>query len=235
MNAKKIIALDIETAPLPKDVLMRVIQVGNAPANYKDPEKIAQWKRREFDKLVDKAALDPTTGELLAFGYQLQKEQPMVFSQDDLINEEKLLELLWDTYRHYSLQGYGFAGVNFNGFDIYFAKIRSHILGVKVPVEICNKAYGNQAGCYELSDWWFPFQRENHNRISLDKMAKALGHVGKNGDGALFYKVFAENKTEAMDYLRNDLGMTRLCIDRLCPEDSVGFKDTPELLPINEA
>lgn len=229
MNPEKVIALDIETGPQPIEQLRRSIEIGKPPGNYKNPEAIEKWKQAEFDKQVDRAALHPETGELLAYGYQVHDEAPILFYQSELVDEAKLLESLWCTYTHYTAKGYSFAGSNFKGFDIPFCYVRSLGLGVDIPNPIKWESYGNKAGCYDLAEWWSPFYRENKTRASLDKMAKFLGHKGKNGDGALFYKQFDENQYEALEYLKNDIDMTRLCIDKLCPPNEPTIKDSPEL------
>ncbi len=45
--------------------------------------------------------------------------------------------------------------------------------------------------------------------ISLDRFAKALGHEGKNGSGKYFSQTLKEDEAAAIEYLKNDLSLTR--------------------------
>ena len=46
----------------------------------------------------------------------------------------------------------------------------------------------------------------------LDTVARAFGHTGKNGDGAMFWRLFRNPSTrsQSLDYLANDLDMTHV-------------------------
>lgn len=233
MKPEKVIAIDIETGPMPLEKLERLIKVGDAPGNYKKEESIENWKRQEFYKQVEKAALNPRTGELLAFAYEVDG-QFTSFMQGEITDERDLLSLFWQTYEHYRPRGYAFAGSNFKGFDIPFLYVRSLAHRIIVPNSIQWAKYGHEAGCYDLNEWWNVFPRHNKERISLDAMAQFFGHDGKNGDGALFYKMFYKDPSKAYDYLKNDIEMTRLCINNLCPPDEPKKQDEPELLGVME-
>lgn len=220
MNPEKVIALDIETGPLPLDRLKYMMPEFTAPSNYKDPDKIQRsiWDQQE--KWIERAALSPISGQLLAYGYKHPRNGVVIYTQDTDTNytEKDLLNQLWQDYVNFTLDGFCFAGSNLVGFDFQFLKIRSHILQVELPPSITWARYGSEAGVFDLQDWWNFCPGQNRDKTGLDAMAKALGFAGKNGDGALFYKTFAENRGAAIEYLENDIVMTSNVIKAICPK-----------------
>lgn len=218
MNRSKVIALDIETGPLPTDQLHRMMPEFEAPGNYKNPEAIqkAIWDKQQA--WIDRAALSPETGQLLAFGFKMHNKPARMQFADSTLTERLLLEDLWHQYNCMSLDGYCFAGSNLIGFDIQFLKIRSIILGVELPAPITWARYGSEAGFFDLQDWWNFAPGQNRDKTSLNTMAKALGIPGKNGDGKFFHQMLKDDPEKAADYLENDLAMTEAVITRICPK-----------------
>lgn len=220
MNPDKVIALDIETGPLPLEQLKRMTPKFEAPSNYKDPEKIQKAIWDQEAKWIEKAALSPMTGQLLAFGYKIRGSGIQVWCQDEkgFVAEKDLIEVFWEEYRQLTMQGYCFAGSNLIGFDFQFLKIRSHILGIELPPNITWARYGTEAGTFDIQDWWNFCPGQNRDKTGLDAISKALGFAGKNGDGTLFHQMFKDDPEAAIQYLENDIEMTRKVIDVICPK-----------------
>ena len=58
------IIFDIETGPLPTDVLKNRIPAFKAPGNWKDADKIEANIQEQERKWFDRAALDAQTGQV---------------------------------------------------------------------------------------------------------------------------------------------------------------------------
>ena len=63
------LVLDLATCPI--DGAAGFIEEPSAPANYKDPEKIAAYVAEAKAERLSKAALDPDLGRISAIGYRL--------------------------------------------------------------------------------------------------------------------------------------------------------------------
>ena len=49
----------------------------------------------------------------------------------------------------------------------------------------------------------------------IEDLAKLLKVGQKNGDGAMFAELYKQDESKALDYLRNDLSLTRAVAERL--------------------
>lgn len=199
------LVFDIETGPEADEVLAGLEPEFAAPANYKDPQKIAEKIEAQRAAWREKAALCATTGRVLAIGCMLDGEVSLlVVDEGEPFLEADLLEAFWrlaapeGKWRH-------LVGFNSNRFDIPFLIRRSYKLGVRVPYGAVNGRYLNPR-FIDLMDAWKlgDFQ----TTISLDRLARHLGVGAKNGDGALFAATLAEDRAAAMAYLENDIAMT---------------------------
>jgi hypothetical protein len=202
MNA---LVFDIETGPEVGEVLSEMEPEFTAPANFKDPVKIAEKVEGQRVAWRDRAALCATTGRVLAIGTMLDGDvQLLAVDEGEPFLEADLLDAFWrlaapqGSWRH-------LIGFNSNRFDIPFLIRRSYKLGVNVPYGALNGRYLNPR-FVDLMDTWKlgDFQAS----ISLDRLAKHLGVGAKNGDGARFAALLEEDRAAALDYLRNDIEMT---------------------------
>jgi len=196
---------DIETGPEVEEVLSAMEPEFSAPANFKDPVKIAEKIEAQRAAWREKAALCATTGRVLAIGMMLDEERSLlVINEEESFLEADLLKAFWDVaapsgmWRH-------LVGFNSNRFDIPFLIRRSYKLGVAVPFGALNGRYLNPR-FIDLMDTWRlgDFQAS----ISLDRLARHLGVGAKNGNGAYFAEQLKEDREVALDYLRNDIDMT---------------------------
>lgn len=127
------VVLDIETVALPQAA--EYLDPVEAPANYKDPAKIAAYCAEKQQDQIDKAALDPDLCRLVCLGWWREGEnepQTYVIPTDE--HERKALSLLW---RFVSLDTRGthamIVGYNTLGFDLPILMRRSLYLKVQAP------------------------------------------------------------------------------------------------------
>lgn len=199
------LVFDIETGPEVDEVLAAMEPEFSAPANFKDPAKIAEKIDAQRAAWRERAALCATSGRVLAIGIMLDDELSLlVVNEAESFGEADLLEMFWKLaapngmWRH-------LVGFNSNRFDIPFLIRRSYKLGVAVPFGALNGRYLNPR-FIDLMDTWRlgDFQAS----ISLDRLARHLGVGAKNGNGAFFATLLDEDREAALDYLRNDMAMT---------------------------
>ena len=234
-------AFDIETGPLPADVLAKLIdpfppfqppgpfdpalvKYGNTKDPAKRAEKLEQAKANHAEdclkagekyeaakidyekKVVENAALDARHGRILAIGFQ-NEESFWCESGGDENNEAKILREFWSSFDVALVTKAKVVGHNIFGFDLPFIIQRSWINGI-VP----------SPGVLDKGKWWSDvlvdtmarWQAGNHRSqfCSLDSLARVLRVGAKNGDGKYFHQMWAEDRTKAIEYLRNDLDMT---------------------------
>jgi hypothetical protein len=208
----KTIVFDIETGPLPEDELLAVMPAFD-PAevrtgHLKDPVKIAEKvaeaeasHRREF---IERAALDPLTGRVLAIGLDYgPDEEPELFFGP---NEAELLRVFWSKIRGEYTRLHTLVGFNITQFDLPFLIRRSWKHRVPVPFGLRRGRYWGDM-VVDLRDWWQLGDRQA--RGSLDAIAKHLGVGAKTGSGADFAGLLFSNPTAATGYLLKDLELTR--------------------------
>jgi len=135
--------VDIETKAL-KNASFYLPEV-SAPANYKDPEKIAAYIAEKQEGLLEKAALDVDLGSIVAIGYQrglagaawasvVGDQKP----DGSLVTEEELLREFWAEAR----QAEGLlCGYNLLAFDFPFILRRTMALGVTPTVVLDTRRY----------------------------------------------------------------------------------------------
>jgi hypothetical protein len=117
---------DIETAPLAEAV--DYLEPVEAPANYKDPLKIAAYIEEKAAQEVSKCALDPDLCRVVAIGWwsedQPSPEAVMAYGDD----EADLLRAFWRV-----ANGRHLIGFNCLAFDLPVLLRRSLYLGVLTP------------------------------------------------------------------------------------------------------
>jgi hypothetical protein len=187
----RLIAFDIETGPLARDFLESLlpefdpseVKLGNA----KDPAlvaaKIEAAREKHQADFLEKAALDPLTGRVLAigllsFGPNEDKATSEVALDDAACddNERELLEDFWSVFLR-SLDGERtfFVGHNSTDFDLPFLVTRSRILGVRVPPLVIRRS-GNR---YSFSDRFIDTRTVFALGRDVRSMKTSLGQIGR--------------------------------------------------------
>jgi len=130
-DARSVI-LDLETVAI--DGVEALVEAPSAPANYKDPKKIADYIAEASAAQVAKAALYPWTARIVALGlWVVGEDAPRVRVTPDEDEEREALRTLWAAV--VGASGAVSPLVTFNGlgFDLPVLMVRSRLLGVPAP------------------------------------------------------------------------------------------------------
>jgi len=216
------IVTDIETGSLPGSELAKLMPPFD-PAevktgNLKDPDKvaakIAEARLNHQRDFLDKAALDPLTGRVVAIGlltFDATGERPPDFNnggrfsliaQDD---EAQMLRQFWDLTCGEMGRINPLIGFNIFNFDLPFLIRRSWKHRVPVPFGLRRGRYWNDR-FVDLRECWQLGDRQA--RGSLDSIARHLGVGAKNGEGKAFAELWQTDRQQAEAYLRNDVELT---------------------------
>lgn len=122
-----IMFLDLETRA--REDAADFLPEPTAPANYKDPAKIAEYVAAKQQEQLARAALDPDLGYIAAVGYRIYPAGEVVTLLTDVnYSESALLEAVWQVFTDCLGRACGY---NIIGFDIPYLQRRSLVLGVK--------------------------------------------------------------------------------------------------------
>ena len=180
---------------------------------------IEQAREEAWLKLVDRAALSPLTGQVLAIGvwWSSGSPEPALYLQgeDGFESETNLLTEWWDLVRDAIRTDSRLIGFNSDAFDLPFLVRRSWKLGVVVPPEVLVAGRWHRCFVDLMKLWACGVYGE---RVSMDRLAAYFGCTRKNGEAAEFARLFHgtdEERKQAVEYLRNDLRMTLDVADRM--------------------
>ena len=222
------IVFDVETGPLAESELSALlppfdpaeVKTGNLKDPAKIAEKIAEAEANHRRDFIERAALDPLTGRVVAIGMlDLETDKFFIIGHDD---EARTLREFWEASRGEMGRNNPLIGFNICNFDLPFLFRRSWKHRIAVPFGIRRGRYwGDQV--VDLRDAWQLGDRQA--RGSLDSIAKHLGvgakcvpHgplAGKAINGADFAGLWQSDRKSAEGYLRNDVELTALVADAL--------------------
>lgn len=122
---------DIETASNAK--ALAFLPEPEAPGNYKDPEKIEQYIEQKRMEQIDRAALDPDYGKVIAIGLMdVETKSTTSMLVSDWGGDEKImLEDFWVKLRMHNNYSCGYNIINF---DLPYLQRRSFALGSYMAV-----------------------------------------------------------------------------------------------------
>jgi DNA polymerase elongation subunit (family B) len=201
---------DIETGPRSREEVLACAPVFKAPANYKDPEKIAAAIKEQEDEFVSRAALCASTGRVVAIGIRTDGVTTILGDEE---GERAMLKLFWKWVEDNVRQGRAIIGFNIARFDVPFLIRRSWAVGVRPPSGIIG-AYGKLNSAFiDLMQEWQCGDRSA--TISLARVCALFGLPGKNGNGKDFAALWAENRAAAEEYLLNDIMITTRVAERM--------------------
>lgn len=125
---------DIETKANSK--ALHFMQEPSAPSNYKDPVKIAAYIEEKKAEQIDKAALDPDFGSIIAIGYKIVRgvgdsDETVVLVAETPEQEKEIIEKFWEVYSKCIGRS---GGYNIIGFDLPYLMRRSMDLNILVPI-----------------------------------------------------------------------------------------------------
>ena len=204
------IYFDIETKGRPTAECLPFMPEFEAPANYKDPDKIAASIADQKAKWLDRAALSPLTGQILAIGYKEAGSDDVHVAHGE--NEKIVLSQFLDDCD--DVAALPMVGWNIAGFDIPFICKRAWALGLKVPLR------WRQAKPWDgtLIDLMIEWQCGDRKAVftGMDSVARFLGLPGKTGDfGPMFGELYASDQPTALEYLVRDVELVEAIHGRI--------------------
>jgi len=188
-------------------------------ANYE--KAVADAREERWGEYLEDAALDATTGRVLAIGMldTANGAKPRIGSVHSL-PEDELLEKWWERVKACLASGVPMCGLWSNQFDLPFLLRRSWILGVDVPAGVRSKNGRYWAdGFIDVAEMWQCGDRQA--KCSMDHLGRVLG-LGSKPEGItgadfarLFWSAEESDRTKAFEYLANDLELTRKIAARM--------------------
>jgi hypothetical protein len=223
------IVFDLETGPLAESELSALlppfdpaeVKTGNLKDPAKIAEKIAEAEANHRRDFIERAALDPLTGRVVAIGvmtFDARGEAGPAFGNGGKFyiighdDEARTLFEFWELTRGGQGRMTPLVGFNIFGFDLPFLIRRSWKHRVPVPFGLRRGRYWSDQ-LIDLRDTWQLGDRQA--RGSLDSIAKHLGVGAKNGDGKAFAELWKSDRKQAEAYLRNDIELTAKVADAL--------------------
>lgn len=211
-----IVTFDIETIPTqsPEQIAYIASDI-KAPGNIKLAASITAWekenKQSAIDEAVAKTSFDGAYGSICCIGWAIgDGEVKSSIGLEKNIIEDFFDDLVLNNPRDLNMT---FVGHNVSSFDLRFLFQRAVILGIKPPsfIPFNSKSWDKQI--FDTMTYWAGYG----NRISLDKLSKALDLEGKTGiSGADVWPMYQAGKIiEIAEYCQHDVSLTRDVYNRL--------------------
>ncbi|SMP42419.1 hypothetical protein SAMN06295888_10282 [Desulfonatronum zhilinae] len=200
------IFIDLETLPGESRPDPSEIQ---APANYKDPAKIAAYQLEKVEEAYRRQALDSMTGRILTIGYAIDDADPVALTVGMTVETEtEALERLEDVIDPLP-RPIVWAGHNVRAFDLQWLWRRSirhdcARLAQTIPRERYSKYVIDSMEIWAGPDY--------QARVSLDKVARFLGLGAKTEgmDGSKVFDFWQDGKLEEIsEYCLQDVALAR--------------------------
>jgi hypothetical protein len=195
---------DVEFLTRNDDLLFRDIR---APANYKDEQKIRDYIAAERAKIIEKAALSPLLGRVVAIGmaelnsdFEIEEEPVVIASEDE---KSVLTEFCIAAAKHNRIV---WAGFNIREFDLPFLAMRLSVHGMRWPGHYPHR--NDYLHVVDPRDIY----RHNDGGGNLDMHLRAFGLPPKTADGS---QVAGMTIDEVARYCADDVIRERLLIRRL--------------------
>jgi hypothetical protein len=208
----KHIVFDIETIPQDEARLLALAPEFAAPANLKDPEKIAAAiARKRADYLAD-AALNWKTAEivLIGAGDDTQIRSFTAATEKELVGD--FLTLVGDALA----DGVAVGGHNVKGFDLPMLVNRARVYGLRIPTTVLCFWKGRPTWHEAVFDTLelLSFGR-SFDGNGVDEVARVFGLPSKLGRGSDFPLLWRADREAALAYNRRDVEV-EIEIARLC-------------------
>lgn len=205
---------DIETEPADAASLKAFEPEFDAPRNIKDPAKIAAAIAEKREEWIERAALSPITGRILAIGYIEGGAMWSEYVGLGKVDEPTLIARFFENVQDCCMGAQKrLAGFNVHGFDLPFIVRRALAHGMKIPAGLLPSPGSGRfywpSWVIDIRDVWA--MGEHQPAGSLDVIGRFLGLGGKAGKGADFARLFhgtPEEHAQAISYLERDLQLT---------------------------
>lgn len=240
------IFIDIETIPAQDPAIIAGLRFDaqadldaalaavKAPGNYKDEAKIAAFAAEARTKLTAeheanieaaylKTSFDGGSGQICVIGWAVDDEPPQSVQIDvgDGADEPFVLAHFFAAIGalHRPTNRMRFIGHNHVAFDLPFIWKRAMILGIKPPGFLPRNPKPWDDSVFDTMTEWAGVR----DRISMDKLCRALGIPGKGGmSGAdVWPMVQAGRIAEVAEYCKMDVIRTRNIFRRMTFSDHV--------------
>jgi len=235
------IFLDIETLPTANpSVILEITegvneQIGHdicavrPPSNY-GPEAAAKWMvekgqpqidalkltaEKQVDEAIRKTGLSGLFGQVCVIGFAVDDEPVQTFY--DAKDEPRILSAAFDALKGHNGWDATTVGHNVSAFDLRFIVQRSMVHGIKPPMAIMRAAQAKPWETEKVFDTMVQWAGVG-NRVSLDKLCRALGIKSPKGDieGSQVYDYVKAGKIkEVAEYCAADVVATREVWKRL--------------------
>ena len=208
----KHIVFDIETVPQDEALLLARAPEFNAPANLKDPEKIAAAiAKKRADYLAD-AALNWKTAEVVLIGAGDEKEVLSFTSNSEKQLVGDFLEIVSNALGDGAVVG----GHNIKSFDLPMLINRARVHGLKIPLNILSFWRGRQQWHDNIFDTLeiLSFGR-SFDGNGVEDVARVFGLPPKLGHGGDFPLLWRTDCQAAVAYNRRDVEI-EIEIARIC-------------------
>jgi len=163
-------------------------------------------------ELLDRAALSPLTGRIVAIGYKSEKGKAIKIARTEDCEREIIAEF-WRKFESCNKQSRRIVGHNIFNFDLTFLLRRSWLLDVAIPDGVIDRDryWNDRVFCDTMKRW----QCGNYGEkfVKLETLSQATGGTGKPDGvtGAMFAELINGSEDQqkiAVDYLDNDIEMT---------------------------
>jgi len=198
------LAFDIETGPA-ENALSYFSRSDVKLGNLKDPNKIEAKLAEAEDEFLDKAALSPITGKVLAVGLTDGEVHEVL----TYVSEKEIITETLERIGSQLMQQRPVVGWNIIKFDFPFLFKRAMMLGVLWPKHIWDlkKGYAHSQiidlmRYWNMGDWKEMTKMDTVNRF-LCGFGKPSGVTG--ADFARLFNGTPEKRQEAIDYALNDV------------------------------
>ena len=224
MNNLPIVYLDLETAPADPANWLPAEPI-EAPANYRDPDKIAAYIAEATSKAHGRTGLDVHAGRLLCAAVAVDDDEPECVYDESLTSCLPMLTLIADAITEASKRGNGrflVCGHNIAGFDVPWlwrlAVKHRHRLANLLPYRKWGDGLADTMQMWSITD---PKQM-----VKLDTIARFLGYDGKEPgmDGAEVWPAYLRGEHDRIQrYCKGDVRLVRSVYLRMVGRDPVAF------------
>lgn len=221
------LVFDIETGPRPEEELRAIFieptfEEFSAECDQRwkpetRVEKFEAHRATAWTKFVERAALSPVTGRILAIGLaNPEKPGGVIVFDDSPTGEANMLQTVWRKFAACRAAGRSIVGFNIAGFDLPFMVRRSWLLGVAVPATIFDASGRYLDRCFvDLLVRWRCGNHQDSIRLADLSRFLSVGDKPKGINGADFHRLWSTDRAQATEYLLNDLAMTMRCAARM--------------------
>lgn len=222
------------------------------PGNYKKQETIDAWMAEEapkqraallagheakIDECYRKTGLDGAFGQIACVSFAFLNAEPLMVWNSDWQNPEAeeavlygLSELLTETVRPNMHSAVQVVGHNVSAFDLRFIVQRSIVKGIRPHPVLLRAAQAKPWESDRVFDTMVQWAGVGQ-RISLDKLCRALGLPGKGDmDGSKVWDAVKEGRiAQVADYCADDVRKVRSVYQRMTFADMAveQFEDVP--------